>query len=362
MTRESIQFIINIWDPKDIIYYDEEGDQGTCNYDEYDAEVDNICKCLALSGGTCSTERLAEILRVVFAEYFGEEEFLWAEKPREGAKTFEQVAEEILHDTITVGTNIFDVEPKPTSFEDYKRYKDFLKELAQAFGGAVKILGADQPTVEPQNYIPAEDRILAQLFNEEVHAELVRYIEERKAALARLKILQETYREEDFDTNLPLTFRSLVEMLFGDSERGREVAEKILAAYDMPEEILQNGLEPLLDCVRPYGILRPEAKWLFNISQLVKENYGGKLPETFSALFEVPNLETHIICNIRHELIKNSDADYDKHVLRVANRTKIDEDDTSLEDEHKLFWHGQKICKDEPKCSICPLLSCPSRC
>ena len=355
MTRESIQFIINIWDPKHIIYYDEEGDQGTCNYDEYDAEVDVICKCLALSGGTCSTERLAEILRVVFAEYFGEEEFLWAEKPREDAKTFEQVAEEILHDTITVGTNIFDVEPKPASFEDYKRYKDFLKELAQAFGGDIKVLGADKPTVEPQNYIPAEDRILAQLFNEEVHAELVRYVEERKAALARLKILQETYREEDFDTNLPLTFRSLVKMLFGHSERDREVTEKILAAYKTPEEILQNGLEPLLDCVRPYGNLRQKAKWLFKISELLVENYDGKLPETFAELLDIPNLGAGIISNIKYKLIRNSDADYDKHVLRVANRT-------SWEDDHKLFWHGQKICKDEPKCSICPLLSCPSRC
>ena len=81
MTRESIQFIINVWDPRYIIYYDEDGDQGTCNYDEYDPEVDVICKSLARCGGTCSTERLAEILRVVFAEYFDDERFLWADKP-----------------------------------------------------------------------------------------------------------------------------------------------------------------------------------------------------------------------------------------------------------------------------------------
>lgn len=350
MTRESIQFIINVWDPRYIIYYDEDGDQGTCNYDEYDPEVDVICKSLARCGGTCSTERLAEILRVVFAEYFDDEKFLWADKPRKDAKTFEQVAEEILHDTITVGTNIFDVEPKPDTAEDHNR---FMQEFFAAFGEVFE-------PIAKENYIPIDKQIITKLFDEDAHAELVRHIEERTAALARLKILQETYREEDFDTNVPLTFRLLVEMIFGRNERGRKVTKRILAAYRTPEEILQAGLERLYKCVHDENF-RINARWLLEISQLVTENYGDKLPETFSALFEMPNLDTCIINGIRHNLIRNSVADYDEHVRRVTNRTNIAERDLDWEDEHKLFFHGQKICADEPKCSICPLSTCPSR-
>ena len=278
-----------------------------CDVHEYDIEVSEIGGCLAMEE-VITLGGLTKIIHDVFRQYFGKGTFSNIFSRKNTFAETRAVAEKILADLKAQGFKVSD---------EYE--------------------------------ISAEEEL-------------------ERLQLEELKILTETYSEDKFNADVPFTFRALVESIFmaNQSKRGREAAEKILAAFDPPEKILQESQERLYELIFPNGNLRARCRALFKTLKVLAER--DKLPETFTELFKVTNLYED---QIKHGLIVNSNADFDEHVLRVANRMKIAEDEREFkvsislryELSHKLFWHGKEICTEhEPKCKICPLSKiCPSK-
>ena len=273
------------------------------NDDEYDIEVSEIGGCLAMEE-VITLGGLTKIIHDVFRQYFGKGIFSNIFLRKNTFAETRAVAEKILADLKAEGFKVSD---------EYE--------------------------------ISAEEEL-------------------ERLQLEELKILTETYSEDKFNTDVPFTFRALVESIFmaNQYKRGREVAEKILAAFDPPEKILQASQERLDELIFPNGNLRARGKMLFKILKILAER--DKLPETFTEFFKVTNLYEDLI---KYGLIVNSDADFNEHVLRVANRMKIAEAERLVRVpqnlQSKLFWHGKEICTEhEPKCDACPLSKiCPSR-
>ena len=422
------------------------------NDDEYDDEINFICRCVAKYGGDCSVEELAEILDMVF-----------------DGEDINRVAEEILSDNSTGGTDVTEVELpaglKDTDYaawqdekitlqlfgedtpENRKRLKFLTKKLSDSaaesefdllreifgepkkictddmlkiidkhinawdpvgiadcdvheydievsaiggclameevitLGGLTKIIhdvfrkyfgkGTFSNIFSRKNTF-AETRAVAEKILADLKAQGFKVSDEyeisaeeelERLQLEELKILTETYSEDKFNTDVPFTFRALVESIFMPNQYKRygEVAEKILAAFDPPEKILQASQERLYELVF-YGNLRARCRALFKILKILAER--DKLPETFTEFFKVTNLYEDLI---KYGLIVNSDADFAGHVLRVATRMKIAEAERPVRVpqnlQPKLFWHGKEICTEhEPKCKICPLSKiCPSK-
>lgn len=286
-----------------------------CDAHEYDIEVREICRRLSAQE-IIRLDVLTKIIHDVFAEYFGRDIFSRRNTFAETRTT----AEKIFTDLAAHGVKVSD---------EYE--------------------------------ISAEEKL-------------------ENLRLEELKTLTETYRDKKLDLNVPFTFRLLVEMIFNanDWKHGKEVAEKILAAYDTPEKILQAGFECVSKPIKSYANIRPRINLLFKISELLVENYGDKLPATFNEFFRIMNLNGFTIAHVKYNLIRTSYADFDKHVLRTSNRTKIAEGETLYEIRRSLqtiktsatwheifyllFWHGQEFCTEsESKCTICPLSKiCPS--
>lgn len=196
-----------------------------------------------------------------------------------------------------------------------------------------------------------------------------------RVQLEESQILTETYRDREVNANVPFTFRLFAEMFFcANRGDGKEIAEKILAAYDTPEKILQAGQERVYEIIRAYRNIKSAGKRFFETSKFLAETCGGKLPATFAEFLTLPNLDANVGMRIEDGLIKNSDADFGEHVLRVANRTKLAAGRTLFEVQRglrefkgnvtwrELFWHGREFCTEhEPRCAICPLSKiCPS--
>lgn len=430
--------------------------------DEYDSEINFICRCVAKYGGDCSVEELAEILDMVF-----------------DGEDINRVAEEILSDNSTGGTDVTEVELpaglKDTDFaawqdekitlqlfgentpENRKRLKILTKKLSDSvaesefdllrkvfgepkkictddmlkiidkhidawdpigiadcdvheydievstiggclameevitLGGLTKIIhdvfckyfgkGTFSSIFLRKNTF-AETRAVAEKILADLKAQGFKVSDEyeisaeeelERLQLEELKILTETYSEDKFNADVPFTFRALVESIFmvnpnrnPNSKRGGEIVEKILAAFDTPEKILQASQERLTELTFTNCTLRARSRVLFKILKILAER--DKLPETFTEFFKVTNLYEDLI---KYGLIVNSDADFAGHVLRVANRMKIVEDESAFKVSmswryelfYKLFWHGKEICTEhEPKCKICPLSKiCPSK-
>lgn len=303
MTIEAVKKAINKWDPMNLIgeCIDENGNI-VINDDEYDIEVGEICGCLAMEE-VITLGGLTKIIHDVFRQYFGKGIFSNIFLRKNTFAETRAVAEKILADLKAEGFKVSD---------EYE--------------------------------ISAEEEL-------------------ERLQLEELKILTETYSEDKFNTDVPFTFRALVESIFMPNQYKRygEVAEKILAAFDPPEKILQASQERLYELVF-YGNLRARCRALFKILKILAER--DKLPETFTEFFKVTNLYEDLI---KYGLIVNSDADFAGHVLRVATRMKIAEAERPVRVPQnlqlKLFWHGKEICMEhEPKCDACPLKKiCPSR-
>ncbi len=304
MTIEAVKKAINKWDPMNLIgeYIDKDGNI-VINDDEYDIEVSEIGGCLAMEE-VITLGGLTKIIHDVFRQYFGKGIFSNIFLRKNTFAETRAVAEKILADLKAQGLKVSD---------EYE--------------------------------ISAEEEL-------------------ERLQLEELKILTETYSEDKFNTDVPFTFRALVESIFMANQYKRygEVAEKILAAFDPPEKILQASQERLDELIFPNGNLRARGKMLFKILKILAER--DKLPETFTEFFKVTNLYEDLI---KYGLIVNSDADFNEHVLRVANRMKIAEAERLVRVpqnlQSKLFWHGKEICTEhEPKCDACPLSKiCPSR-
>ncbi|MBQ9497885.1 MAG: hypothetical protein IJR52_09995 [Selenomonadaceae bacterium] len=277
-----------------------------CDVHEYDIEVSEIGGCLAMEE-VITLGGLTKIIHDVFRKYFGKGTFSNIFLRKNTFAETRAVAEKILADLKAQGLKVSD---------EYE--------------------------------ISAEEEL-------------------ERLQLEELKILTETYSEDRFNTDVPFTFRALVESIFmaNQYKRGREVAEKILAAFDPPEKILQASQERLDELIFPNGNLRARGKMLFKILKILAER--DKLPETFTEFLMLPNLDDNLAAKIKYGLIVNSDADFYEHVLRVATRMKIAEAERPVRVpqnlQPKLFRHGKEICTEhEPKCKICPLSKiCPSR-
>lgn len=306
MTIEAVKKAINKWDPMDLIGegIDKDGNI-VINDDEYDIEVSEIGGCLAMEE-VITLGELTKIIHDVFCKYFGKGIFSNIFLRKNTFAETRAVAEKILADLKAEGFKVSD---------EYE--------------------------------ISAEEEL-------------------ERLQLEELKILTETYSEDKFNTDVPFTFRALVESIFmaNQYKRGREVAEKILAAFDPPEKILQASQERLDELIF-YGNFRALGRALFKILKILAER--DKLPETFTEFLMLPNLDDNLAAKIKYGLIVNSDADFNEHVLRVANRMKIAEAERPVRVpqnlQPKLFRHGKEICMEhEPKCDACPLSKiCPSR-
>ncbi|MBQ3726781.1 MAG: hypothetical protein II902_06950 [Selenomonadaceae bacterium] len=307
MTIEAVKKAINKWNPMNLIGegIDKDGNI-VINDDEYDIEVSEIGGCLAMEE-VITLGGLTKIIHDVFRKYFGKGTFSNIFLRKNTFAETRAVAEKILADLKAQGLKVSD---------EYE--------------------------------ISAEEEL-------------------ERLQLEELKILTETYSEDRFNTDVPFTFRALVESIFmaNQYKRGREVAEKILAAFDPPEKILQASQERLDELIFPNGNLRARGKMLFKILKILAER--DKLPETFTEFLMLPNLDDNLAAKIKYGLIVNSDADFYEHVLRVATRMKIAEAERPVRVpqnlQPKLFRHGKEICTEhEPKCKICPLSKiCPSR-
>ena len=345
MTREAIKAAIDARDPINIIFLDATN-MNVLNNDEYAPEVDLVCRCVAKCGGSCSAERLVEILRAVFREMFGDELM-----PRDD--TFEQIAENILRDT-TDGTDVAQVEVCNAAIEG--------RLFAQLFGEPIPATNDDSST-------DTEKRLVAAIFADDAR---------RRRCL---KILEETYRGAVPQLKFQSPFELLIAVILSaqcTDKRVNLVTQELFPVANTPEKILQLGQVRLEEIIRPCGLSRSKAQHIIGTARLLIERHGGAVPRDFDELIKLPGVGRKTANVVMSVAFKLPAIAVDTHVFRLANRLKLATGKTPLEVElglqkviprdlwadshHWLIWHGRQICTARnPKCDVCPLSKiCPS--
>ena len=154
-------------------------------------------------------------------------------------------------------------------------------------------------------------------------------------------------------------------------------AERLLARARTPQEMLALGETQIEGLIRPVGFAPTKARRLRQVSRILIEQYGGRVPDDLEALLALPGVGRKTANLVLSEAFGRDAICVDTHVHRISNRIGLVKTRTPEATEEALrrvlprhLWQrynpllvafGQVICRPvSPFCSRCPVRSlCP---
>ena len=137
-----------------------------------------------------------------------------------------------------------------------------------------------------------------------------------------------------------------------------------------PQKMVELGEAKLKDYIKTIGLYNAKGKNVIKLSQMLLDDYGGKIPQTRDELQKLPGVgrkTANVVLNIAFD---QPTIAVDTHLFRLGNRTGLAPGKTPLEVEQKLekatpaefmrhahHWlilHGRYVCKArKPDCPAC---------
>ena len=162
-----------------------------------------------------------------------------------------------------------------------------------------------------------------------------------------------------------ISLRTKDEVTFAASER-------LFAAADTPEAMLDLSPERIEDLIYPAGFYRTKARNILEVSRAIVNNHGGEVPSTIEALTSFPGVgrkTANLVLGLGFGI---PSICVDTHVHRIANRcgwvTTRSPDETEgelasilprrywIEINELLVVYGQQTCTPtSPHCSSCTI-------
>ena len=147
---------------------------------------------------------------------------------------------------------------------------------------------------------------------------------------------------------------------------------KLFPVANTPDKIAALGVEGLEQYIRTIGLYRGKAKNVVKLSEILRDQHGGKVPRTRAELEALPGdgrKTANVVLNVAFDELTVA---VDTHVFRVANRTGLAPGKDPLEVEtkllkvtpkkylrnchHYLILHGRYTCvARKPLCGRCPI-------
>jgi len=149
-----------------------------------------------------------------------------------------------------------------------------------------------------------------------------------------------------------------------------KATKELFKIANTPEKMLTLKEEGLKEYIKTIGLYNSKAKSIINMSQLLVDQYHGKVPNTREALEKLPGVGRKTANVVLNALYHMPTIAVDTHVLRLGNRIGMAPGKTPLEVEEKLekvvpeefkmnasHWlvlHGRYVCKaKKPLCKTC---------
>jgi len=199
---------------------------------------------------------------------------------------------------------------------------------------------------------------------------------------AKRKQIFERFRAANPEPRGELVYRSPFELLIAVILSAQATDKSVNAATAglfrvarTPRQMLDLGLDGLIDHIRRIGLYRTKAKNILATCEMLLQRHAGKVPRERAALEQFPGVgrkTANVVLNIA---FGEPTIAVDTHIFRVANRSGIAPGKNPLEVElklvkfvptefrlhahHWLILHGRYVCKarkpDCPRCAIADL-------
>ena len=152
------------------------------------------------------------------------------------------------------------------------------------------------------------------------------------------------------------------------------VCRELFKRYPTLEDMADADISELEELVRPCGLFRTKADSIKRTAVMLREEHGGKVPDTMEELLALPGVGRKIANLILGDIYGRGGIVADTHCIRICGRFGMY--DTSLKDAYKVeriisellpteeqsdFCHrivqfGRDVCTARsPKCETCPI-------
>jgi endonuclease-3 len=177
--------------------------------------------------------------------------------------------------------------------------------------------------------------------------------------------------QTELDFTNPFTLLVAVVLSAQATDIGVNRATKgLFAAASSPAAMVALGIEGISQHIRIIGLFNTKARNVYKLSQILRDQYAGEVPDDRAALEALPGVGRKTANVVLNEAFGHPTIAVDTHIFRLGNRTKMAPGATpdAVETEllrrvpdkwkkgahHWLILHGRYVCKArKPECSDC---------
>ncbi|MDP1879922.1 MAG: endonuclease III [Parachlamydiaceae bacterium] len=156
--------------------------------------------------------------------------------------------------------------------------------------------------------------------------------------------------------------------------RVNKVTPDLFKRASTPEKMILLSIEEIQVIIRSCGLYKQKSKAIWNLSNILVEEYAGKVPESFEELEKLPGVGHKTASVVMSQAFNQYAFPVDTHIHRCAKRWGLSEGRTVKQTEKDLkelfpekswnrlhlqiIYFGREYCqarKHDPK--VCPICS-----
>ena len=199
----------------------------------------------------------------------------------------------------------------------------------------------------------------------------------KQLALEIIRRLKETYPDAGCTLDYDEAWKLLVSVRLAaqcTDARVNVIVEKLYEKFPDVDALAAADVSGIEEIVRPCGLGKSKAKDISACMKVLKEQYGGKVPDNFDALLKLPGVGRKSANLIMGDVFGKPAIVTDTHCIRLVNRMGLVKDikePKKVEMElwkiippeegndfcHRLVEHGRDVCtaRTTPPCDRCVL-------
>ncbi len=197
----------------------------------------------------------------------------------------------------------------------------------------------------------------------------------RSLALELIARLKEAYPDAGCTLDYDDAWKLLVSVRLAaqcTDARVNVVVEKLYEKYPNVDALAEADVDSIEEIVRPCGLGRSKARDISACMKILKEQYGGKVPDDFDALLKLPGVGRKSANLIMGDVFGKPAIVTDTHCIRLVNRMglvdgvkepkkvemalwKLIPSEEGSDFCHRLVYHGRDVCtaRTKPYCDKC---------
>lgn len=197
----------------------------------------------------------------------------------------------------------------------------------------------------------------------------------KQRALEIIKRLKKEYPEAECSLEYNEAWKLLVSVRLAaqcTDARVNVVVQDLYAKYPDVNALAEADVKEIERIVRPCGLGKSKARDISACMKIIRDEYGGNVPDDFDALLKLPGVGRKSANLIMGDVFGKPAIVTDTHCIRLVNRMglvnnikepakvekelwKIIPPEEGNEFCHRLVYHGRDICtaRTKPYCDKC---------